>query len=165
MAFDRRIPRWFYLKYAVHSNILLFLAGFLIGFVLIKLLSFELDQSEEEVHEVIEKYKPIETKVVKLHQPRILCVLKSQEYHRTNAIQVQHCDKLLFASTVSERNLDAIGFSMKEEYDHLWGKVKFIFHYVYKNFIDEHEPNDSDITFEDGIHDEGRTYEQMEYWF
>lgn len=139
-----------------------FSVGFLVGFVLFELLSFELNKSEEEMHEVIEKYMPIESKVVKLHQSRILCILTSQEYHRKNAIQVQHCEKSLFANTVSDRSLDAIGFSMKEEYDHLWGRVKLIFHYVYKNFIDEYESNDSDITFEDGIHDEGSTYGQME---
>lgn len=121
-----------------------FTFGFLVGFVLFNLLILELNIALEELPEIIESYEPIETRKFKnLHEQRILCVLTtSRKNHLTKAIHVQetwgkHCDKLVFVSTKTDSNLGAIGFDLEDDHNHLWGKVKLIFHYVHKNFIDD----------------------------
>lgn len=76
---------------------------------------------------------------------RIFClILTSQKNHQQKAIHVKntwgrHCNKLLFVSTLTDLNLESIGFNVIDDHEHLWGKVKLAIQYVYKNFIDDYD--------------------------
>lgn len=138
-----------------------FSIGFLVGLVLFYLLDLELNKLVRELHEVIENYDPVEMEVMESYQSKILCVLTtSRDLHRTEAIHLQRCDELLFTRTELDSD-DAIGFSMKDEYHHLWSKMELLFHYVYQNFMDDYDDT-VDITFEDGVDDEGPIYDQIQ---
>lgn len=51
----------------------------------------------------------------------------------------RHCDKLIFASTTTDVNLDIIGFNVTNAHDHVWGKEKAMFQYVYKNHFHNYD--------------------------
>lgn len=75
---------------------------------------------------------------------RILCLLNTYPKNHYKAIHVQqtwgkHCDKLLFASTITDVNLNAIGFNMTDQHEYVWGKEKLMFQYVYKNFLQQYD--------------------------
>ncbi|XP_031633124.1 glycoprotein-N-acetylgalactosamine 3-beta-galactosyltransferase 1-like [Contarinia nasturtii] len=75
---------------------------------------------------------------------RILCFLATMpESHSRKAIHIQntwgkHCDKLLFASTIADENLDALAFNVTESHA-LWAKVKVMFQHIYRNYLNEYD--------------------------
>lgn len=47
--------------------------------------------------------------------------------------------RLIFSSAVTDNNLGSIGFNVTDDHDNLWGKVKLMLQYVYKNFLDDYD--------------------------
>lgn len=57
---------------------------------------------------------------------RILCYLNTMPAsHSKKAVHIRntwhkHCDKLIFASTLTDNNLGALGFNVTNDHGHLW---------------------------------------------
>lgn len=123
-----------------------FTIGFVIGFILFDKIISSDDDSFNAFHIKDTKSNGIvENETVKFKTPKILCImLTSQHNHETKAIHLKntwgkHCDKLIFTSTKTDNNLGSIGFPVNDDYKHLWSKIKLVFHYVYKNFVDDYD--------------------------
>lgn len=133
------------------SNIFLhFLAGVVLGFIATQLLfndepnvskhfSLHTDKIEE-----FEKNEDIKSRKL-LKKIRILCLINTcPKNHNIKAVHVkqtwgEHCDKLLFASTLTDVNLNTIGFNMTDAHSYVWGKEKLMLQYIYKNFFDHYD--------------------------
>lgn len=46
----------------------------------------------------------------------------------------RHCDKLVFASTLTDVILNVIGFNLPDVHSFMWGREKLMLQYVSKNF-------------------------------
>lgn len=89
--------------------------------------------------------QPVEIAVDDVKKLRILCFLNTMpRAHSTRAVHIvetwgKHCDKLLFASTITDVNLGAIGFNVTDDHQHMWGKVKLMLQHIYKVHLDEYD--------------------------
>lgn len=128
--------------------IFLFLIGFTIGFTFkILVTQIMLNPVPSMIFDGFESKKMNESQSIvdDVENLRIFClILTSQKNHQQKAIHVRntwgrHCNKLLFVSTLTDLNLESIGFNVIDDHDHLWGKVKLAIQYVYKNFIDDYD--------------------------
>lgn len=74
---------------------------------------------------------------------RILCFLNtSPKTHATRAVHIfntwgKHCDKLLFASSLTDINIGAMGLNVSDDHDHMWGKEKLMLQHIHKNHLNE----------------------------
>lgn len=138
------------------SNVIVyFIVGVVIGFISTTLFnehtsnSFahsSLRRNVEKMQHLV-RVREIENQVAieDVQKIRILCLINTHpNNHHTAAIHVQqtwgkHCNRLLFASTFTDVNLNTIGFDMVDEHDYVWGKEKLMLQYVYKNFFDHYD--------------------------
>lgn len=122
-----------------------FLGGIICGFVFNLFLIDEPPKIKRVNHfkesfEIKEKFALAEIKKI-----RILCMLNtSPSNHRTRAVHIKqtwgkHCDKLVFASTLTDLNLNAIGFNMTNEHEYVFGKQKLMMQYVNNNFLNQYD--------------------------
>lgn len=131
-----------------------YLIGFLIGFFSISQFSHKkiVSTNLAKVKNVSsidmlqnETINTAETSIVEVKKLRILCFLNTRPLnHKSRAVHIKatwakHCDKLLFASTLTDVNLGAIGFNVSDNHDTMWGKVKLMLQYIHKNHIDEYD--------------------------
>lgn len=76
---------------------------------------------------------------------RILCFLNTYPAsHGKRAVHVmetwgRHCDKILFASTLTDLNIGAIGFNLSNNHNTMWGKEKMMLKYVHDNFFNDYD--------------------------
>lgn len=116
-----------------------FLAGTVIGFWL-GLFIFVENPNSNVLR--AEKYNrtPNKTATKNSKKIRIFCLLNtSPKTQYQKAIHVQqtwgrHCDKLVFASTLTDVVLNSIGFNVTDAHSFVWGKEKSMLKYVYENF-------------------------------
>lgn len=71
---------------------------------------------------------------------RILCMLNTRPANHYRAVHIQqlwgkHCDKLVYASTITDVILGTIGFNVTDEHDYVWAKQKRMMIYIYTNFL------------------------------
>lgn len=113
-----------------------FLTGIAIGFILnILLTETPIKHSVATAPNNLDKVKKI----------RLMCFLNTMPAsHSKKAVHIKntwhkHCDKLLFASTLTDLNLGAIGFNVTNDHSHLWGKVKLMLQFIRTHFLDEYD--------------------------
>lgn len=125
--------------------IFLFLLGLLIGFVFDFL--FRLEPAKKETHQTVSGVPSEinETSIDEVKKIRLFCFLNTMpKSHSLRAVHIlntwsKHCDKLFFASTVTDLNLGAIGFNVTDSHDHMWGKEKLMMQFIYKHFLDDYD--------------------------
>ncbi|MGH0146809.1 UNVERIFIED_CONTAM: hypothetical protein FKN15_047889 [Acipenser sinensis] len=54
-----------------------------------------------------------------------------------NATWTKHCNKVLYMSSIEDKELNAVGLDVKEGRDQLYWKTIKAFHYVYEHYFDE----------------------------
>lgn len=132
--------------------ILISLTGISVGFILTVLLTEKTINTKN--HQI--KYDSLPTKhlndvnsskqrLQEVKKIRVLCFLNTRPAsHSKKAIHIRntwhnHCDKLMFASTLMDVNLGALAFNVTDDHSHLWGKVKLMLQYIHSNFINEYD--------------------------
>jgi glycoprotein-N-acetylgalactosamine 3-beta-galactosyltransferase len=71
-------------------------------------------------------------------QVRVLCwIMTSPASVNTKARHIKvtwgrRCNTLLFMSSVNEPTLPAVGLNVSDGYEHLWGKTRAAFKYIYR---------------------------------
>ncbi|XP_037027760.1 glycoprotein-N-acetylgalactosamine 3-beta-galactosyltransferase 1-like isoform X2 [Bradysia coprophila] len=79
------------------------------------------------------------------NEVRVLCwIMTTAENHKSKALHVKNtwgrrCNKLLFMSNVEDSDLDSIGLNITDDHDHLWGKTKLSFEYIYKQHLYDYD--------------------------
>lgn len=74
---------------------------------------------------------------------RILCmVITTPNNHNDRAVHVlrtwgRHCNRLLFFSKEEHGELEPVALNVNDDREHLWGKVKAAFSYVYHYHLNE----------------------------
>lgn len=130
------------------ANFLFYLiGGVVIGFVASVFFYDEPSVMNERAIPSMENFNKInESNALKeIKKIRILCMLNtSPGNHRKSALYIQqtwgkHCDKLVFASTITDVNLNAIGFNLTDKHDFVWGKEKLMMQYVYNTYLDQYD--------------------------
>ena len=127
-----------------------FLIGVGIGYFTYQLISVESEAIEPSIKLEVnrtEELPPnlVQTNVENVKKIRILCFLSTMsKSHSLRAVHItetwgKHCDKLLLFSSVTDVNIGAIGFNVTEGHGHIWGRVKLMMKYIYKNFLDEYD--------------------------
>ncbi len=53
------------------------------------------------------------------------------------ATWARRCNDYVFVSSDSDENITAVTFNLTEDRNHLWGKTKRAFQYIYKNHLNE----------------------------
>ena len=126
----------------------LFVTGFLIGLTLFFVFLNVKIQSVNSHFSILEKEMQAEIYSDVLSEKlytkvRILCwIMTSPENHKLKAIHVKEtwgkrCNKLLFMSSKADVELGTIAMPEFEGRNHLWGKTKHAFSYIYYNHYDE----------------------------
>lgn len=129
------------MKFIKRTVIFSFFCGFIVGIFLEAIYTLEEDSIKPE--ENVWKNQSLTMKDVK--KIRILCFLNSMpKSHYKRAMNIlntwgRHCDKLLFASTVTDLNVGAIGFNVTDDHDHMWGKEKLMLQFIYQHFLDQYD--------------------------
>lgn len=81
----------------------------------------------------------------KVRRIRILCMINTNpKNHYKRAIHVtqtwgKHCDKLIFASSITDVYLNAIGLNITDKHKFVFGKEKMMMQYVYENFLNKYD--------------------------
>lgn len=141
------------------NTILSFLIGVAIGFLFVLLISskaYDDDHTTPLPNNRIfsantKRNKIKEATMADVKKIRILCILTTtRNAHTSRAIHIfetwgKHCDKLLFASTLTDNNINAVRFNVTNAarskalngHDVEWEKTKLMLHYIYRNFLDE----------------------------
>lgn len=76
---------------------------------------------------------------------KVLCiVLTTEPYHQVRAIHVKNtwarrCNKLIFASNVTDAELGSVALQENDDYGHVWGKTKHAMIYAYENFRNDYD--------------------------
>lgn len=76
---------------------------------------------------------------------RVFCFLNtSPASHSKRAVHIlntwsKHCDKLLFASTLTDVNLGALGFNVSDDHGHMWGKEKLMLQFIHKHYLNDYD--------------------------
>lgn len=128
--------------------------GFGFGFLL-RLYVFEINENvivpkfnhdfHEENETTTNTPEAPETTVAEVKKVRILCFLTTSPMsHGRRVVHImetwgKHCDKILFASTVTDVNLGAIGFNVTDSHGSVWGKVKLMLKHIHSNYIDDYD--------------------------
>lgn len=92
-----------------------------------------------------ENTESVKNTVEDIKKIRILCFLNtSPAKHGERAVHVhqlwgKHCDKLLFASTLTDINLDALGFNVTDNHQTMWGKEKLMLQFINKHFLNDYD--------------------------
>ncbi|XP_077979238.1 glycoprotein-N-acetylgalactosamine 3-beta-galactosyltransferase 1-like [Glandiceps talaboti] len=74
---------------------------------------------------------------------RILCFVTTSPTTAPIRLQAvkdtwsKRCDKMLYFSSVEDRNQSIIGLNVTEGYEELWGKTKAAFKYIYRYHLDD----------------------------
>lgn len=134
----------------MRSNaIFLFLLGILIGVFLDILFHMESTEQRYPRHKhLLEremKNKSLAMTMEDVKKIRLLCFLNSSpKTHASRAVHVhhlwgKHCDKLLFASSLMDVNIGAIGLNVTDDHDHMWGKEKLMLQYIHDNFLNDYD--------------------------
>lgn len=121
-----------------------FLIGIVIGFLINKM--FVQNSSDSSLSSAQQYLNEIESanEFEEMKNIRILCLLNTYPANHYKAIHVQqtwgkHCDKLLFASSITDVNINAIGLNISDGHGYVWGKEKLMLQYVYKNFLHQYD--------------------------
>lgn len=131
------------------NAIFLFFIGISIGFILNVLLFSEKPikpfyKQNLKIFNQINLNNSLNT-VDEVKKVRILCFLNTMpQSHSNKAVHIRqtwhkHCDKLLFASTLTDVNIGAMGFNVTNDHGHLWGKVKLMFQHIHQNFLNDYD--------------------------
>lgn len=100
--------------------LVLFLFGFLIGILFDILFSLEAP-TKQTSHRIPQ----IENPIADVKKLRIFCFLNTKPTsHSTRAVHIlntwsKHCDKLSFASSLTDLNLGALGFNVSDDHYHM----------------------------------------------
>lgn len=132
--------------------IFIFLTGIGIGFILTVLFNEKTIDTKHPkikydlfVSKHLNKVNISTNRLKEVKKIRILCFLNTRPANHLNkAVHIRntwhkHCDKLLFASTLTDVNLNALGFNVTDDHSHLWGKVKLMFEFIHNNFLNEYD--------------------------
>ncbi|XP_030377836.1 glycoprotein-N-acetylgalactosamine 3-beta-galactosyltransferase 1-like [Scaptodrosophila lebanonensis] len=86
---------------------------------------------------------PLATKLYK--ETKVLCmILTSPKSHQSRALHVKRtwgarCNKLLFMSTKTDKDLPIVALNVTEGYWSLWGKTRESFRYVYERYFRDYD--------------------------
>lgn len=130
----------------LYGILVYFIFGIIIGFI--SNICYQQSPTDISIQEIMKQAKRAkelwlmknENSLQKVQKIRILCLLNTgpkTQYRKAIHIHQtwgQHCDKLLFASTLTDVNMNAIGFNLPDSHSYVWGKEKLMLQYVYKNF-------------------------------
>lgn len=129
---------------------LIYLIGFLIGFLTVSRFSnstfrpkVSIKVIEDFTIDMPQKIENNTTSMMNVKRIRILCFLNTRpSNHKNRAVHIKvtwakHCDKLLFASTLTDVNLGAIGLNVTDNHQTTWGKVKQMLKFIHQNYLDE----------------------------
>lgn len=122
----------------------IFLVGLVIGLILNKFSTNDSTKSlKRAVQDVLYESKTARD-FHKIKKIRILCMLNTSPWNHRRAIHIKrlwgkNCDKLLFASTITDINLGIMGFDIPDKHYYVWAKEKRMIQYVYKNFFDKYD--------------------------
>lgn len=133
--------------------VLSYIIGLTIGFFTYTLIDDYINSAQHS-ERVVEPFKDIlfsenkesaENTIENIKKIRILCFLNTTpKKHGERAVHVyqlwgKHCDKLLFASTLTDNNINAIGLNVTDIHATTWGKEKLILQFVYKHFLNDYD--------------------------
>lgn len=124
--------------------IFIFIFSITIGFIVTILLSGISHESNGR-STVLQKIPSESATVDKIKKIRILCLLTtSPQHHADRSIHIfntwrKKCDKLIFSSTLTDNNIDALGFNVTNDHSNQWGKTKLMLQYSYRNFINDYD--------------------------
>jgi glycoprotein-N-acetylgalactosamine 3-beta-galactosyltransferase len=139
------------------QEILTFLVGFVLGYLLFSILTVEYNYeiasvTEKNIVRVIksheERKEKYEQKIADklFNEVKILCwVFTHPANHKTKVPQVRKtwgtkCNKLLFMSTMQvQGEPDIIELPVENGRDHLWNKTRLTMKYVYENYINDYD--------------------------
>lgn len=122
------------------NTIFTFVIGLGIGFLLNVIFFTE---SLPDPLRIVEDKQTMKSAMEKIKKIRILCFGDTApKYHSNRTVHVmqtwgRHCDKIFFSSTLTDMNLNAIGFTVTDDHDHMWGKVKLKMQFIHKHFIND----------------------------
>lgn len=123
--------------------IFLFLIGLAIGIVLN--IFFSSGELNTKTSYQIHRLEKVERSIDEVKKLRILCFLNTNPAsHSTRAVHIlntwsKHCDNLLFASTLTDINLGALGFNVSDDHAHMWGKEKLMLQFIHKHFLNDYD--------------------------
>lgn len=121
-----------------------FLCGFWIGYIIDMFTSLELQTNKFETSST-RHHRLMQTSFEEVKKIRILCFVSTMpKSHSTRAVHIvqtwaKHCDKILFFSSITDENVGALGFNVKDSHQTIWGKVKLMVQHIYKHFLNEYD--------------------------
>lgn len=134
MRFSSNIQRLFY-----------FLIGVAIGYFSYRFISEEDNEAKIIVKRQTKNIQSLDKSIENVKKIRILCFLNtSPKTHSTRAVHIKktwgkHCDKLLFASSMTDENIGAMGFNVTDNHETMWGKVIQMMQHIHKNDLYEYD--------------------------
>lgn len=151
-----------YLSFWNRRSLSLLIVGFIVGVCLTQMLILSTPSRHEYLpYDKLGEEGPAADVVAHQHtnenvsiskrlsnEVRVLCwILTSPKNHKSKAIHVKRtwgrrCNKLLFMSSKLDEELGTVTLTAQEGYNHLWGKTKEAFKYIYA-----HHLNDADWFF------------------
>lgn len=125
----------------VPKRVFLFLNYLLIGIIIgfISNLIFFQYTTTSDTRPSAEHSIEIDASLAVVKKIRILCLINTNPANHYRALHIRetwgrYCDKLIFASTITNVNLEIIGFNTTDSHDFLWTKEAMMMQYVYKNY-------------------------------
>lgn len=128
------------------KTVFIFLTGICLGYIYnVLLIEDTVQMNKHAIVEPVNEMVAMDNSVESVKKIRVLCFLNTMPAsHSSKAVHIRntwhkHCDKLLFASTLMDMNLGAMGFNVTNDHQHLWGKVKLMFQHIHDNFLDNYD--------------------------